>query len=160
MEPSPLPGASSMAAGTVPGTVFVADELEGTVEIHHRVPQCLLRLHDEAQAGELDGAGIEAWLEWEAEAMRWRIAPEIGSEELKALIEASTVRLDPADHRRLHSDATDFARWGRRGGLETLRRYGRGWFALLGRRRHGRITPEELRAGLGPAPASLPLGAG
>ena len=39
-----------MAAGTVPGTVFVADELEGTVEIHHRVPRCLLRLHDEAHA--------------------------------------------------------------------------------------------------------------
>jgi hypothetical protein len=148
-----------MAAGTVPGTVFVADELEGTVEIHHCVPQCLLRLHDEAHAGELDGAGIEAWLEWEAEAMRYGVDPDMSRVDLEALIEASTVSLVRGDHRTLHSEATDFARWGRRGGLETLRRYGRGWFALLGRRRHGRITPEELRAGLGPAPAPLPLGA-
>jgi hypothetical protein len=43
-----------MAPGKV-GKVFVADE-SGAVEIHHTVPQCLLRLHYQAHAGELDGA--------------------------------------------------------------------------------------------------------
>jgi len=129
------------------------------VEIHHRVPQCLLRLRDEAHAGELDGEGFEAWLNFEHEALLWGVDPEISREELEALIEASTVSLGRDDHRTLHSEATDFARWGRRGGLATLRKYGRAWFVLLGRRRHGRITPEELRAGLGPAQAP-PLGAG
>jgi hypothetical protein len=27
-------------------------------EVHHAVPRCLLRLHDEAISGDLDGAGI------------------------------------------------------------------------------------------------------
>jgi hypothetical protein len=133
------------------------------VEIHHRVPQCLLRLRDEAHAGELDGEGLQAWLDFEHEALRWSVDPEITRDDLEGLIEASTVSLGRNDHRTVHSEATDFARWGRRGGLETLGRYGRGWFRLLGRRRHGRITSEQLRAGLGPAPASptapLPIGA-
>ncbi len=145
------------------GKGLVADELEGAVEIHHRVPRCLLRLRDRADAApfDVDGEGIELWLEFEFEAMRYGVDVDISRDDLEALIEASTVSLGRDDHRALHSEATDFARWGRRGGLETLRRYGRGWFALLGRRRHGRITPEELRAGLGPAPASptAPLGA-
>ena len=66
-----------MAAGTVPGTVFVADELEGAVEIHHRVPRFLLRLYDEAHAGagSLDGTGIEAWLNFEHEALLWGVDP-------------------------------------------------------------------------------------
>ena len=97
-------------------------------------------------AGSLDGAGIEAWLNFEHEALLWGVDPEIGREELEALIEASTVRLAREDHRRLHGEGTDFARWGRRGGLATLKRYGRAWFALLGRRRHGRITTAQLTA--------------
>jgi hypothetical protein len=139
--------------------VFVADALESAVEIHHRVPRCLLRLRDRADTAPLDGEDIELWLEFEFEAMCYGVDVDISRDDLEALIEASTVSLGRDDHRTLHE--RDFARWGRRGGLETLRRYGRGWFGLLGRRRHGRITPEELRAGLGPAPASptapLPL---
>jgi len=38
----------------------------------------------------------------------------------------------------------DFARWGRRGGLSTLRRYGTAWFSLLARRRWERVTAETL----------------
>ena len=129
-------------------------------EIHHTVPRCLLRLRDRADAAPLDGEGIELWLEFEYEAMRYGVDVDISRDDLAELVGASVVVLDETDHRDVHSAAGDFARWGRRGGLETLRRYGRGWFRLLGRRRHGRITPEELRAGLGPAPASLPLGAG
>jgi hypothetical protein len=40
----------------------------------------------------------------------------------------------------------DWRRWGARGGRETLRRYGPRWFALLARRRWGRISPEDLEA--------------
>ena len=47
-------------------------------------------------------------------------------------------------HRLLHS--SDWRRWGQRGGRETLRRYGAGWFALLARRRWGRISAAELEA--------------
>lgn len=39
-------------------------------DLHHQVPRCLLTLHDAAENGALDGAGIEAWLSWEHEAMR------------------------------------------------------------------------------------------
>ncbi|MDQ3913252.1 MAG: hypothetical protein M3305_16075 [Actinomycetota bacterium] len=125
----------------------------GAVEIHRTVPQCLLRLRDRAEAAPLDGEGIELALEFEYEAIRYGVDPDMSREELEALIEASCVAVERDDHRALHE--SHFVRWGRRGGLETLRRYGRGWFTLLGRRRHGRITPEELRAGLGPAPAPL-----
>jgi hypothetical protein len=43
-----------------------------------------------------------------------------------------------------NSHADDFGRWGRRGGLATLRRYGTAWFSLLARRRWERITAEAL----------------
>jgi hypothetical protein len=143
-----------MAAPMAAGDVLVADELEGVVEIHHRVPRCLLRLRDRADAAPFDGEGIQLWLDFEYEAICYGVDPDMNRDNLAALIEASTVPLGRDDHRTLHE--RDFQRWGRRGGLETLRRYGRGWFRLLGRRRHGRITPEELRAGLGPAPTPLP----
>ena len=39
-------------------------------EVHHRIPQCLLRLRDKADAAPLDSEGIELWLEYEHEAMR------------------------------------------------------------------------------------------
>jgi hypothetical protein len=131
-------------------------------EIHHNVPRSLLWLRDRADAAPLDGEGIELALEFECEAARYGVDPDMSRDEMAALIDASCVVMEHAEHRAAHE--TDFIRWGRRGGLETLRRYGRGWFVLLGRRRHGRITPEELRAGPNPAPASLtaplPLGAG
>ena len=119
------------------------EDVTGAVEIHHRTPQCLLRMRERADGADLDGAGIEAWLEYEAECFRAGVDPDVSREELADLIEASTVALSRDEHRALHE--LDFVRWGRRGGLQTLRRYGRGWFVLLGRRRHGRITPEELR---------------
>jgi hypothetical protein len=118
------------------------------LELHHQAPRCLLRLHEKAYGAELDGAGIEAWLCWEEEAMRWRVPVEISRSDLAALVEASTVALSVEEHRQLHSEASDFARWGRRGGLRTLERYGKAWFVLLGRRRHGRVTKAELRRAL------------
>src|SRR5215204_577922 len=111
-------------------------------EIHHAAPRCLLRLHDEAAAGDLDGAGIQAWLEWEWEAMRWGVPAEIAREDLEGLIERSTVLLEREKHRLIHG--SDFKRWGRRGGLATLRRYGTSWYSALARKRWGKIGAEDL----------------
>lgn len=112
-------------------------------ELHHTVPRCLLRLR-EAADGELRLAGVGAWLEFEHEAERWGVPVEIPREDLERLVEASAVLLDRERHRMLH--ASDWQRWGRRGGLSTLRRYGSDWFSLLALRRWGRISPAELEA--------------
>ena len=113
-------------------------------EVHHAAPRCLLRLHDEARdpSGALDGAGIQAWLEWEWEAMRWGVPAEIAREDLEGLIERSTVLLEREKHRLIHG--SDFKRWGRRGGLATLRRYGTSWYSALARKRWGKIGAEDL----------------
>jgi hypothetical protein len=115
-----------------------------TQEAHHAAPRCLISLHEKANGVELDGEGIQAWLEWEWEAMRWRVPVEISRDELEALVERSTVVLEQEKHRLIHEN--DWRRWGSRGGKETLRRYGPQWFVLLARRRWGHISPEDLEA--------------
>ena len=63
----------------------------GRQEVHHSVPQCLLRLRDRADAHqELDGEGFQLWLDYELEALPHGIDPDISHEELAALIEDST----------------------------------------------------------------------
>ena len=62
----------------------------------------------------------------------------------QSLIESSEVVLEREKHRLVH--ASDWRRWGARGGRETLRRYGADWFSLLALRRWGRITALELEA--------------
>jgi hypothetical protein len=113
-------------------------------EIHPAAPRCLISLHEKANGSSLDGEGIQAWLEWEMEAMRWRVPIEISRHDLEALVEGSGVVLEREKHRILH--ASDWQRWGSRGGRETLRRYGTDWFALLALRRWGRITAQDLDA--------------
>ncbi len=113
-------------------------------EAHHAAPRCLLTLHERANGTSLDGEGIQAWLEWEWEAMRWRVPVEISRSDLEALVQASEVVMERETHRLVHK--SDWRRWGARGGRETLRRYGAGWFVLLARRRWGRISPEDLEA--------------
>jgi hypothetical protein len=98
-------------------------------ELHHAVPRRLLSLHEKANGSSLEGERIQAWLEWEMEAMRWRVPVEISKEDLEALVEGSEVVQEGEEHRLLHS--SDWQRWGSRGGRETLRRYGSDWFALL-----------------------------
>jgi hypothetical protein len=120
------------------------DGLSVTREAHHTAPRCLISLHEKANGTSLDGEGIQAWLQWEWEAMRWRVPVEISRDELEALVERSTVVLEREKHRLIHEG--DCHRWGARGGRETLRRYGSAWFVLLARRRWGRIGPEELEA--------------
>jgi len=115
-------------------------------EEHHAVPRCLLRLHDAANAGDLDGEGIQLWLEYEHECMRWGVGVEISRADLEALVEASTVLLDRDEHRRLHE--SDWQRWGRRGGLATLRRYGTSWYSALALKRWGCLDAEDLEHAL------------
>jgi len=50
------------------------------------------------------------------------VDPDVSREVLVALAECSTRELDRDEHREIH--AGDFARWGRLGGLATLKRYG------------------------------------
>src|SRR5688500_6735088 len=116
-----------------------------TREAHHAAPRCLISLHERANdATTLDGEAIQTWLECECGASRWRVPVEISRDDLEALVARSPVVLEREKHRLIHEG--DWRRWGARGGRETLRRYGPGWFALLARRRWGRIGPEELEA--------------
>ena len=112
-------------------------------EVHHRVPRCLLRLRGraEARAG-LDGEGIQLWLDYEHEALRWGVDPDVSQEGLTALVEGSAVRLGREEHREIHAD--DFVRWGRRGGLRTLALYGTPWFSLLALRRWEKVGAGTL----------------
>ena len=109
-------------------------------ELHHAAPRCLLRLHDSVNGGRR----VDAWLEWSDEAGRWGVPVEISREDLEELVERSAVIMEREKHRLVH--ATDFARWGRRGGRETLRRYGNDWFSALALKRWGRISAEDLDA--------------
>lgn len=117
-------------------------------EVHHAAPRCLVSLHERANGSSLDGDGIQAWLEWEMEAMRWRVPIEISRSDLEALVASSGVVLEREKHRLLHEG--DWRRWGARGGRETLRRYGADWFSLLALRRWGRITAADLEAARAP----------
>ena len=115
------------------------------LEVHHAAPRCLLALHGKSNdAATLNGQAIQAWLEWEWEAMRWRVPVEISRASLEELVERSAEPLDRERHRILHQG--DWRRWGSRGGRETLRRYGSDWFSLLALKRWGRITASELQA--------------
>ena len=114
------------------------------VEVHHEIPRCLLGLRDLADAHPepLSGEGIQLWMDYECEAMRYGVDPDASRDELAALIDGSTVEVAREDHRTGHAE--DFARWGRRGGLATLRLYGPGWFGMLARRRWRKVTAEAL----------------
>jgi hypothetical protein len=114
------------------------------VEVHHRIPRCLLGFFDRATSGELDGAGLQAWFDWEEEAFRFRVNPDVSRGELVALIESSALEISEEQHKASHIAAGDFARWGRRGGVRALALYGRGWYMLLANRRWKQITAEQL----------------
>ena len=55
-----------------------------------------------------------------------------------------TVVMDREKHRLIHQ--SDWQRWGRRGGMATLRRYGSDWMSLIALKRWGRITAADLEA--------------
>lgn len=114
-------------------------------DVHHRIPRHLLRLRDRLDAHtEIDQEGWGLWEDYHEECWRYGVNPDVSRIELAAMVETSTVEIAGEDHRASHSAAGDFARWGRLGGLETLRRYGPPWFSLLGQRRWGRVGAEAL----------------
>ena len=62
-------------------------------------------------------AGLADWSEVDAEAERLSIEVRgRAREDLTMLIEGSAFEISTTEHRRLHKKASDFARWGRRGG--------------------------------------------
>ncbi len=67
-------------------------------EFHRAVPRRLMELHERANSAELDGEGIQAWLEWEWEATRWRVPAGISGDDLRTLIERSTGRIERECH--------------------------------------------------------------
>ncbi len=77
-------------------------------ELHHATPRSLLSLHEKANGVSLDGEGIQAWLEWEMEASRWRVTVEISRNDLEALVETSGMVLERDRQRLLH--ASDWQR--------------------------------------------------
>jgi hypothetical protein len=75
-------------------------------ELHHAAPRCLISLHQKANGTSLDGEGIQAWVEWEMEAMRWRVPVEISREDLEALVVDSSLR--PESRHRLKGPPNGF----------------------------------------------------
>lgn len=121
----------------------------------------LLEMRDRMDAAPLNGEGIALALEYEHEATRQGMDPEIGRDDLaRRVAQESGVYLYPhpltlardraeAERVRLADTAaySEMCRtWGSLGGLTTLYRYGRDYFRLLSRRRAGKATPEELAA--------------
>ena len=113
-------------------------EAGAAVHVHHGAARCLLSLYEAAAEGLIE------WAEFDRKAGRWGVDVRVTREDLAAVIEGSTRALPATKHRRLHQDAGDFARWGRRGGLKTLALYGRPYFVLLARLRWGRVGLEAL----------------
>lgn len=100
-------------------------------EVHHRIPKHLLKLYDAAMKDqEIDAAGIEAYITFEHEAMRYRVPVNITRDELAELIEGSTVEIS-FDQHRYEEHASDWARWGSLGGQDILNRFGRKHFQDL-----------------------------
>jgi hypothetical protein len=61
--------------------------------------------------------GLADWSEFDAEAEHWGVEVRgLWLEDLRALIESSTREISTTEHRTLHQEASDFVRWGRRGG--------------------------------------------
>jgi hypothetical protein len=113
-------------------------------EVHHRVPRRLLAAHDRMLAHDrLDGEALQLWFEHEGLLLEFGLNPDISREELEQAIEASAVEVSYEEH-RFEIHAPDWSRWGCKGGLATLERYGRIWFVHLARRRWRKITAAEL----------------
>lgn len=105
----------------------------------------MLRLRDQADAHrDISPEALADWMDHEAEALEHGVNLDIGRDDLAELVEGSTVEMATEEHRALHSGAGHFREWGRRGGVTTLSRYGRPWFALLAGRRWKKATPEDL----------------
>ena len=91
---------------------------ESGADVHHDAPRWLLALFD-ATAGEL-----AEWSAFDAEVERPSVEVRgFSREDLRALVEGSIFEIPTTEHRRLRQEASDFVRWGRRGGRRTLTLY-------------------------------------
>ena len=116
------------------------------IERHHRIPRRLLAAHDRIARGtEIDAEALQAWFDFEELCFEHGLDPDASRAELEAAVEASAVLISYEAHRKVVHGG-DWPRWGRKGGLVTLARYGRSYYRLLALRRHGKIAPDELRA--------------
>jgi hypothetical protein len=70
------------------------------------------------------------------------VAEANSREESTAPIDGFTHEIPTTEHRRLHQEASDFVRWGRRMGRSTLALYGRPYFSLLARLGWSRVEVE------------------
>jgi hypothetical protein len=112
---------------------------ETGADVHHGAPRCLIGLFDAA------ATGLAEWSEFNAEAERLNIeVRELSRDDMTVLIGGSTLEIPSTEHRRLHQEASDFVRWGRRGGRRPLALYGRPYFSLLARFRWGHVELESL----------------
>lgn len=105
------------------------------VEIHHAVPRYLLRLHDAAKEQGLDGRHIQAWIEFEHEALRWGVPIDIERNDLEAMVEASEAAL----LQRERSTA---------GELDAARDIPMNWSVVEVYRENGRTTRFVVEGGL------------
>jgi hypothetical protein len=78
-------------------------------EVHYSVPRCLLRFYDRFVAAGLDGEGLQAWFEWEVEAFRYRVDPDVSRQELESLVEDSASLVSDVAHRAGHSRGGDLS---------------------------------------------------
>jgi hypothetical protein len=77
---------------------------ESGADVYHGAPHCLLGLFDAAAGGLAD------WSEFDAEAKRLSIEVRgLSREELRAIIESSTLEIPTTEHRTLHQEASDFS---------------------------------------------------
>jgi hypothetical protein len=107
-------------------------------QIHHRIPRRLLKVWDGGHGSSLEPEDLAAWIEWEEEAYRYGVDPDVSREVLAALIKGSKVELGVDAHRAAHAETGDFARWGRLGASRLWPSTGRGgscsWRLGAGRR--------------------------
>ena len=68
------------------------------------IPRSLLTLHEKASGTSLDGEGIQAWVEWEMEAMHLGVPIEISRDDLEVLVNPSEVK-PKEEHQLLHENA-------------------------------------------------------
>jgi len=126
-------GGRTAEAGTGAGSA-------ARIERHHRIPRRLLAAHDRMTRGtEIDAEALQAWFDFEEMCLEHGLDPDASREELEGVVEASVVLIPYEKHRKVVHGA-DWSRWGRKGGLVTLARYGRSYYRLLALRRHGKIT--------------------
>jgi hypothetical protein len=105
-------------------------------DVYHGAPRCLLGLFYAA-------GGLADRSEFDAGAERCGIEVRgLSGEDLAALIKSSIRQILATEHRRLCQEASDFVRWGRRGGRRTLAFYGRPHLSLLARFRWRRVQLE------------------